>query len=126
VAWLVDPEAMTIALSGDLTVREVRLEAKAGKKDLFDSSSLSEGRRRPSVVFFMGETPRTVSGIAEGNKVGLLVIRDCEGLLDVLFDSCADRSETSRLLLLCIGSGLRDNSELLPAPRITTGARRLK
>jgi hypothetical protein len=32
----------------------------------------------------------------------------------------------SRLLLLCIGSGLRESSELLPVPRRTTGLSRLK
>ena len=34
--------------------------------------------------------------------------------------------ETSRLLLDCIGSGLLESSELVPVPRITTGARRLR
>lgn len=66
-------------------VRDVRRDAKAGRKDRLESSSLSEGLRRPRVVFFNGDFPRVVSGIAEGNNVGLFPIADCDVLLLVFF-----------------------------------------
>jgi hypothetical protein len=114
------------APSDALIARDVRLEASAGRKDLFESSSLSEGRRRPSCVFFSGDRPRIVSGIAEGSNVGLFSRAVCDVLLLVFFRSRLGLVDTSRLLLLCMGSGLRDNSVLLPVPRITLGASRLR
>lgn len=106
--------------------RDVRFEVSAGKKDLFESSSLSEGLRSPMVIFFIGDPPRMVSGIADGNSVGrFFSIAVCDMLFVVFFSSAPGRTETSRLLVLCMGSGLRENSELLPVPRITTGASRL-
>ncbi len=55
-----------------LEVRETRLDVEDGRNDLLESSSLSEGRRLPRVIFFIGEPPRRVSGIAEGSRVGLV------------------------------------------------------
>jgi hypothetical protein len=55
-----------------LEIREVRLEASDGMKDLLESSSLSEGRREPSDDFFIGDMPRTGSDMAEGRSVGRL------------------------------------------------------
>jgi hypothetical protein len=101
-------------------VRDVRFEASAGRKDLFESSSLSEGLRRPKGIFLSGERPRDVSGIAEGNNVGFFPIGTRDVSLLVL---CRDMS---RLLLLCMGSGLRESSVLLPVPRMTLGANRLR
>jgi hypothetical protein len=76
-----------LAPSDVLIAREVRLDASAGKKDLFESSSLSDGLRRPRGGFFKGDRPRVVSGIAEGNNVGLFSIADCDVLLLVFFSS---------------------------------------
>jgi hypothetical protein len=45
----------TFAPSVALIARDVRLDASAGRKDFFESSSLSEGLRRPSGVFFRGD-----------------------------------------------------------------------
>jgi hypothetical protein len=124
---LTSPKESFLSLSADRLpvavgtfARDVRLETSAGRKDLFASSSLSEGLRRPKGIFLSGERPRDVSGMAEGNKVGLFPI----GARDVsLLVLCRD---TSRLLLLCIGSGLRESSVLLPVPRMTLGASRLR
>lgn len=109
-----------------LIARDVRRDASAGRNDFFESSSLSDGLRRPSGVFFSGDRPRMVSGIAEGSSVGLFSIADCDVLLLVFLSSLPDLADTSRLLLLCMGSGLRDSSVLLPVPRITLGASRLR
>jgi hypothetical protein len=57
--------------------------------------------------------------------VGLFSRADCEELLLDFFMTWPGFVETSRLLLLCMGSGLRDNSVLLP-PRMTLGASRLR
>jgi hypothetical protein len=67
-----------------------------------------------------------VSGIADGNNDGLFSLIGCEVLLFVFFSSLPDLEDTSRLLLLCIGSGLRESSVLLPVPRMTLGAKRLR
>jgi hypothetical protein len=47
-------------------------------------------------------------------------------MLVVLPIVCVGRLDTSRLLLLFIGSGLRVSSELLPAPRRITGVSLLR
>jgi hypothetical protein len=109
-----------------LIARDVRRVASAGRKERFDSSSLSEGLRRPRDIFFIGDPLRAVSGIADGNSVGLFSVADWEVLLLVFFNSWPNLDDTSRLLLLCIGSGLRESSVLLPVPRITLGASRLR
>jgi hypothetical protein len=123
---LVDAAAGALAPSDVLIARDVRLDASAGRKDRFESSSLSDGLRRPKGIFFKGDPPRMVSGIAEGRSFGLVSTTGCEVLLLVFFRSWPDLEDTSRLLLLCIGSGLRDSSVLLPVPRITLGASRLR
>jgi hypothetical protein len=106
---------------------DVLFDANPGRNDLLTSSSLSDGLRNPVTSFFIGDPPRELSGIAEGNNVGrVLLSADCDVLLEAFFDSSLWSTDTSRLLLLCIGSGLRDSSELLPVPRITTGASRLR
>jgi hypothetical protein len=79
--------ALGPAASVAFTARDVRRDAKAGKKDRFESSSLSEGLRRLNGVFFNGDFPRVVSGIAEGSSVGLFPIADCDVLLVVFLRS---------------------------------------
>jgi hypothetical protein len=49
----------------------VRLDDSVGRNDRFESSSLSENFLD---VFFTGDTPRAVSGIADGNKIGLFLL----------------------------------------------------
>lgn len=107
--------------------RDVLFEFASGRDGFFASSSLSEGFRSPIAIFFIGDTPRIVFGIAEGSSVGLFFSSaDCDILpsICVVFVGCL--MDTSRLLLLCIGSGLRESSVLLPVPRITTGASRFR
>lgn len=102
-----------------VTVRDVRRAVKVGKTDRFESSSLSEGLVGTA---FAGNPPRVVFGIAEGKSLGRdLSSADSAVMLVVLPIGCFIRCETSRLVLLLIGSGLRVNSELLPAPRNITG-----
>jgi hypothetical protein len=123
---LLDAAAGALAPSEVLLARDVRLDASAGRNDRFESSSLSDGLRRPKGIFFNGDPPRTVSGMAEGRSFGLISTTGCDALLFVFFSSCPDLEDTSRLLLLCIGSGLRESSVLLPVPRMTLGASRFK
>ena len=105
--------------SAGFTVREVRLDARVGRNDLFVSSSLSDGLR---IVFLAGDPLRTVFGIAEGSNLGrILSLAGSAVTLVMLPNGSLVRVEISRLLLLFIGSGLRVSSELLPAPRKITG-----
>lgn len=128
--FLVGRLACAALASGPCAVckaRDVLFDANPGRNDLLVSSSLSDGLRSPSVIFFIGDPPRRLSGIAEGSSVGRFFSSvDCVVLFVVFFESGPWFRVTSRLLLLCIGSGLRDNSELLPVPRMTTGASRLR
>jgi hypothetical protein len=71
--------------SENLTACDVRLDASAGRNDLFESSSLSDGLRRPKGIFLNGEPPRTVSGIAEGSKIGLLSVEGGAAVLLTCF-----------------------------------------
>lgn len=118
-----DETLVRVAPSSSLEERDVRLVARDGRKDLFVSSSLSEGLRDPIGIFFIGDGPRTGSDMAEGKSVGRF--RSTPGLEEVV-GGCPTFSflglEISKLLVLCIGSGLLDSSVLLPVPRITTGA----
>jgi hypothetical protein len=123
---LLDVAGGTLVPSDVLIARDVRLDASAGRNDLFESSSLSDGLRRPKGIFFNGDPPRIVSGMAEGRSFGLFSTTGCDVLLLVFFSSCPDLDDTSRLLLLCMGSGLRESSVLLPVPRMTLGASRFK
>lgn len=104
--------------SAGFTAREVRLDARVGKNDLFDSSSLSDGLLS---AFFAGDPLRAVFGITEGKSFGRLTSTGSAVTLVVLPMGCFIRCETLRLVLLLIGSGLRVSSELLPAPRRITG-----
>lgn len=102
------------------TVRDVRRAAKVGRNDLFESSSPSEDLLD---TVFAGNPPRVVFGIAEGKSLGRdLLSAGSAVMLVVLPIGCLKiRCEISRLVLLLMGSGLRVNSELLPAPRSITG-----
>jgi hypothetical protein len=101
------------------TVREVRLDANVGRNDFFESSSLSDGLLR---IFFAGDELRVVFGIAEGSSLGRVYSMAGSAVTLVVFPmGCLVRCETSRLVLLLIGSGLRVSSVLLPAPRNITG-----
>lgn len=102
-----------------LIVREVRFDANVGRNDLFESSSLSDGLLR---TLFADDALRAVFGIAEGKSLGRVLSLVGSAVTLVVFPiGCLIRCETSRLALLLIGSGLRVNSELLPAPRNITG-----
>lgn len=110
--------------SAGLTVREVRLDARVGRNDLFESSSLSDGLLN---AFSAGDPLRVVFGIAEGKSLGRVLLLAGSAVTLVVFPiGCFIRCETSRLVLLLIGSGLRVSSELLPAPRKITGLSRLR
>lgn len=101
------------------TVREVRLDANVGRNDFFESSSLSDGLLR---IFFAGDELRVVFDIAEGRSLGRVYSMAGSAVTLVVFPmGCLVRCETSRLVLLLIGSGLRVSSVLLPAPRNITG-----
>jgi hypothetical protein len=105
-----------------LEARDVRRVAKEGKNDLFVSSSLSDGLRELKGVLFIGDMPRTGSDMAEGSSVGRLLSKAAR--VELFWPFCPSPSAplTSKLLPLAIGSGLLDNSALLPAPRIVMGA----
>jgi hypothetical protein len=117
---------LVLDAAGGTIARDVRRDVSAGRRDRFESSSLSDGLRRPKGIFFNGDPPRIVSGMAEGRSFGLLSSTPCEVLLLVFFNSLPDLKDTSRLLLLFMGSGLRESSVLLPVPRMTLGASRFK
>ena len=104
-------------------VREVRRAAIKGRNDFFVSSSLSEGLREPSGIFFIGDPPRTGSDMADGSSVGRCFPgANCVALPNEFIGACCCGLGRSKLLLLCIASGLLVSSVLLPAPRMTTGA----
>ena len=122
---LLDSFFVAVPGSTNLEVRTARLVARDGMKDFFISSSLSDGLRGPSSIFFTGDIPRAELDIADGSSAGRALSRsDFEELLVVVL-SCDNRGlEISRLLVLCSGSGLLVNSELLPVPRMITGLSR--
>jgi hypothetical protein len=113
-----------MAFATGFTTREVRLDDRVGRNDRFESSSLSEGLEG---AFFIGDTARVVSGIADGNRLRFVLPRIGSAVTLVVFPiAYLGRAVRSRLLLLSMGSGLRVNSVLLPAPLITLGASLLR
>jgi hypothetical protein len=123
--FVVLPDDVTLdrgAPSINFEARDVRRVAKEGRKDLFVSSSLSDGPREPMGILFKGDPPRTGSDMADGRSDGLFFSRAaCEEGFAV-FDLSLVRLAMSRLLPLRIGSGLLESSALLPVPRMATGA----
>lgn len=112
-----------MAFSAGFATREVRLDDRAGRNDCFESSSLSESFRD----FFIGDFARAAFGIADGNRVGFALARTgCAVMLVELPMPYLGRPVRSRLLLLSMGSGLRVNSVLLPAPLMILGASLLR